>query len=887
MGEEVIVEREKKVISFLKEKKDYLIYIFVAVFIYIGCYIRTLNLGLLKDVTTGGYIPSDLDAMVFLRYATDIVQNGGLAAIDYMRNFPIGFPLNIEGPLLSYFIAYLYKFIHFFNPAITLAYIDVIYPVVCFAIGAIFFYLLVKKLFDYKVALVALSFFSMIPAYIQRTTAGISDKEALGLMLMFMVLYFYVVSFKEKDVQKSIFFGVLSGISAGLMGAAWGGVNFIFLIIGVFELIRLFLSKFSEKSFYVYCAWFLAFIIIAATTWGTRFSISSFMLGFTSGILVLVLFIGIIDFILFKKDLLKIKEKITQRMPKGIFNFILAFIIVIAGITLFVDHTFVYTKSVDLVNDMIYPLKDRWALTVAESHEPYITDWFGQMGGHVNLLFLLGVNTGVFYIWLFLAATIFLFYEAIKGIKKHTAYITLFFAAFLISFVFSRYSANSVLNGTTPLAKFMYVGSLAIFIIATGAFYLFNYYKNKEVFESIHKIKKEYIFLMVLVLIMIMGGRRAARLILMLAPITAIVVSFMGWKLADYFKDIKDKTTKFISIGALIVIGLIIAMSFFNTASAQAQSMGPIYNQQWQVAGKWINENTPENSVFAHWWDYGYLVQTGGNRATITDGGNAVGYWNYLMGRHVLTGKSDEEALDFLYSHDANYVLFVADEIGKYPAFSSIGSDANYDRYSWITTFVLDTQNTQETRNQTIYLYRGSFVLDEDFIYQGKIYPKGAAGIGGIFVPISNVDMQDGNQTKVVSTMDQPNAALIYNGQQLNIPLKCVFTDGKKMEFPGDGIDGCLRIIPSIESNQMNPMGGALFLSKKVKDTRFAEWYLFGESSKNFELVYNDEDKMPLALYNGMLIGPLKIWKVNYPSGMEKKEIYLQTSFPDISVTKI
>jgi len=34
-----------------------------------------------------------------------------------------------------------------------------------------------------------------------------------------------------------------------------------------------------------------------------------------------------------------------------------------------------------------------------------------------------------------------------------------------------------------------------------------------------------------------------------------------------------------------------------------------------------IKDNTNEDGIFAHWWDYGYWVQTLGKRATIADGG--------------------------------------------------------------------------------------------------------------------------------------------------------------------------------------------------------------------------------------------------------------------------
>ena len=81
-----------------------------------------------------------------------------------------------------------------------------------------------------------------------------------------------------------------------------------------------------------------------------------------------------------------------------------------------------------------------------------------------------------------------------------------------------------------------------------------------------------------------------------------------------------------------------------------------------------------------------------------------IGYdslWNYCMGRNVLTGQNQTESLQFLKAHDANYLLIVYDDIGKFTAFSSIGSDKDYDRYSWMVNFEMDSTQTQETRNET------------------------------------------------------------------------------------------------------------------------------------------------------------------------------------------
>ena len=173
--------------------------------------------------------------------------------------------------------------------------------------------------------------------------------------------------------------------------------------------------------------------------------------------------------------------------------------------------------------------------------------------------------------------------------------------------------------------------------------------------------------------------------------------------------------------------------------NAQAYNFIPSsYNIQWQKAMSWVRDNTPSNAAFSHWWDYGYWVQSIGKRATMVDGGNAITYWNYLIGRHVLTGDNQDDALELLYNHNISYFLIDSTDIGKYTAFSSIGSDENFDRYSFISPFLLDESRTQETNNMTLYIYPGGIGLDEDLIINQNgreiLLPANSAGVGAIVV---------------------------------------------------------------------------------------------------------------------------------------------------------
>ena len=120
MENNVLKNRKEKIQNFLKKNINYLQYILLAIIVYIGVYVRSRNLELLKDVTTGKYISLELDSTIFLRYAREIAEHGTLYAKDMLRSYPFGSDISNLGTFTSYFIAYLYKFLHIFNPNITL-----------------------------------------------------------------------------------------------------------------------------------------------------------------------------------------------------------------------------------------------------------------------------------------------------------------------------------------------------------------------------------------------------------------------------------------------------------------------------------------------------------------------------------------------------------------------------------------------------------------------------------------------------------------------------------------------------------------------------------------------------------------------------------------------
>ncbi len=80
-----------------------------------------------------------------------------------------------------------------------------------------------------------------------------------------------------------------------------------------------------------------------------------------------------------------------------------------------------------------------------------------------------------------------------------------------------------------------------------------------------------------------------------------------------------------------------------------------ISTSDWPDALNWMKTNTPKDSVIASWWDYGYWIQTLGERKTFVD--NATVDTNTIANIARMLLNSPDEAWKTLRNMGANYVL--------------------------------------------------------------------------------------------------------------------------------------------------------------------------------------------------------------------------------------
>ena len=139
-----------------------------------------------------------------------------------------------------------------------------------------------------------------------------------------------------------------------------------------------------------------------------------------------------------------------------------------------------------------------------------------------------------------------------------------------------------------------------------------------------------------------------------------------GVQLRKKIMPVPNIPTKMI-FGALIILLLVVPLihpvnANWLTAIHQPPSIASgssryfINTPDWPDTFEWIKNNTPKGSVVGSWWDYGYWIQTLGERASLADNGTSNSTRIGEIGRAFLS--PPDIAWDaFSNKMDADYVL--------------------------------------------------------------------------------------------------------------------------------------------------------------------------------------------------------------------------------------
>ncbi len=235
-----------------------------------------------------------------------------------------------------------------------------------------------------------------------------------------------------------------------------------------------------------------------------------------------------------------------------------------------------------------------------------------------------------------------------------------------------------------------------------------------------------------------------------------------------------------------------------------------------------------------------------------------------------------------------SHLLIDQTDLGKYGAYSKIGSDVNWDRFSSITIGTYDASKITETKDTKAFVYNIQGFVDEDIKYDSD-----GDGKTDIFLPGPTFNELGNPSVKAYvigviysmgdNTAKQPKVVYYYNGQQIEIPARYIYYNGQLLDFK-TGIDSVIYVFSGVSQSQtgisIDPIGAAIYLSPKVQKSLFARAYLMNNAFGDYDdltLVHSENDPVVNSLnsqganvgdfvyYQGFR-GPIKIWEAGYPS---------------------
>jgi len=232
---------------------------------------------------------------------------------------------------------------------------------------------------------------------------------------------------------------------------------------------------------------------------------------------------------------------------------------------------------------------------------------------------------------------------------------------------------DSVAEHSTTSLRFSFIFHSTLLIFsALGAWFLLS----KKITQSIIFERND---MRVFVLIMGITGVYVSSAFIRLeifASISLIFLTSIGLSILikEIFKiNLSKKKNYSLKISSIIIIFILFTIPLVYPSTGNwitgADFPPTILNggttypptNDWLETLEWIKINTPEDSVVASWWDYGYWISTVAERTTLIDN-STIGSWQIEKVAEIFMSTPDE-AWTLLTAWDVDYVVvFVAAE---------------------------------------------------------------------------------------------------------------------------------------------------------------------------------------------------------------------------------
>ena len=269
-----------------------------------------------------------------------------------------------------------------------------------------------------------------------------------------------------------------------------------------------------------------------------------------------------------------------------------------------------------------------------------------------------------------------------------------------------------------------------------------------------------------------------------------------------FLKYLSSKKALAFTAIILIIFG---GASIYNS-NGYKTSLTPHLTDYWLTALIWLDDNTPQEEVVCNWWDYGYWIQTVGNRRTISDG-MRTGMGPWIRGYSELLASLDSNAIPKLISMEEE-------------AYKQTGN-----RFT-INHIIVD---------QSLLIKTGvlNSVIQRNVFNTAYFYFKGISKKGSVTTYI----YESGDTRLYLVTDDKVTYCYIEQGNQRYGVSNFIVENPKGQNFVYENIQYDLQSITQII--YLNPQN-AIMIQPSLKDTLFAKLIVYETGLKNFKLEYDN-----------------------------------------------
>ena len=582
---------------------------------------------------------TDPDGYFYYWQTQLISENGQLPDRDMRRWVPVGRDLGQTLNLYPYVLAYTHKALSLCFPNISLYHIIFFMPVICFCIALGALCLFLAYTFDLRVAGIVGIFLATLPASIERSSTGLGDRDSWCLMLGILAIITYLASLSVHDLTSRMKWTVTSGFIVFLGGISWEGFGIFLSIILCVEIWR-FITSETETDLKYYLIWVCIFVptlYIASSAYRDGYGFAKHLFAFV--LMPPLVFLGIrtLRYALITK--MPWAEKFKPHARALALGLTLACIALTIGYVLIQRASFASTTVPLSQNELMK--------TVAELKNPFLEYWMFRYGS-VFVLGYLGIVMAAIRFW------------KMRGVL-FAAPLTLFAIT-----TFYRSRLDSLWGAATGNLLF----SAAIVACAVGVIVLAWYRQSTPKNEPI------YIAFAMWFLFWCALARDAKRydffIGISLAFFTADLICF----LADFYgNQIKKHVPQRLLKTAIIAVMLGIILFWTPTGGHATRTLLAATHFRRAIPGNsaeahafdWMKNNLPDTAIVAANWSFGSLLNVLSNVKTVVDQDHYMPHWIELYRQHVNFAKTEREALEFLKSHTATYLMVTGKETATAP----------------------------------------------------------------------------------------------------------------------------------------------------------------------------------------------------------------------------